>query len=70
MDFASLNQSLTKRGLESVLKVQKRVKMSVESAASKTGGLGVFIDPTQKLAVYRAIGTYRTRLVLLAQRQG
>ena len=38
MDFASLNQSLTKRGLESVLKAQKRVRESVESAASKGGG--------------------------------
>ena len=51
MDFASLNQSLTKRGLESVLKAQKRVWKSTELAASKGGGLGVFIDPTQKLAV-------------------
>jgi hypothetical protein len=38
MDFASLKQSLTKRGLESVLKAQKRVWKSAESAASKGGG--------------------------------
>jgi hypothetical protein len=51
IDFAMLNQSLTKRGLKSVLKAQKHVWKSAESAASKGGGLGVFIDPTQKLAV-------------------
>jgi hypothetical protein len=52
MDFTSLNQSLTKRGLESILKAQKRIRKSAESATSKGGGLGVFIDPTQKLAVF------------------
>ena len=40
MDFASLNQSLTKRELESVLKAQKCVWMSVESAASKVVAKG------------------------------
>ena len=45
MDFARLNQSLTKRGLESVLKAQKRVRVLAESVASKGGGLGVFIAP-------------------------
>jgi hypothetical protein len=38
MDFASLNQSLTKKGLESVLKAQKHVWKLAESAASKDGG--------------------------------
>ena len=46
-----MNQSLTKRGLESVLKAQKRVEKSAELVASKGGDLGVFIDPTKKLAV-------------------
>ena len=51
MDFASLNQSHTKRGLESVLKAQKRVRVLAESVASKGGGLGVFIASLEKLAV-------------------
>ena len=38
MDFAILNQSLTKKGLESVLKAQKRGRELAESAASKDGG--------------------------------
>ena len=38
MDFASLNQSLTKGGLESVLEAQKCVRMLAESVASKGGG--------------------------------
>ena len=46
MDFASLNQLITKRGLESVLKAEKCVRVSAESAGSKGGDLGVFIDPT------------------------
>ena len=36
--FFKLDQSLTKRRFESVLKAQKRVRMSAESAASKGGG--------------------------------
>ena len=50
--FYKLDQSLTKRGLESVLKAQKHVWMSAEPVASKGGGMGVFIDPTQKLAAF------------------
>jgi hypothetical protein len=36
--FCNLDQSPTKKGLESVLKVQKRIRVSAESAASKGGG--------------------------------
>ena len=43
--FGNLDQSLTKRGLESVCKFQKRICLSAESVASKGGGLGVFIAP-------------------------
>jgi hypothetical protein len=52
MDFTSLNQSLTKRGLESILKAQKHIWKSAESTTSKGGDLGVFIDPTKKLAIF------------------
>jgi len=40
VEFCKSDQSLTKRGLESVLKAHKHVWMSVESATSKGGGLG------------------------------
>ena len=49
--FGNLDESLTKRGLESVCKAQKRARGSTESAASKGEGLGVFIAPLKKLAV-------------------
>jgi hypothetical protein len=45
MDFANLNQSLTKRVLVSVLKAQKYGRELAESTSSKGGGQGVFIDP-------------------------
>jgi hypothetical protein len=40
-----MGHTLTKRWLESVLKAQQRVGQLEESAASKGGGLGVFIAP-------------------------
>ena len=45
MDFARLNQSPTKSGLESVLKAKKHVRESAESAATEGGGSRVFIAP-------------------------
>jgi len=38
--FCKLDHTVTKRGLESVLKAQKHIWEPVESAASKGGGLG------------------------------
>ena len=49
--FGNLDESLTKRGLESVCKAQKYARGSAESVASKGGGLGVFIAPLEKLAI-------------------
>ena len=46
--FGNLDHTLTKRGFERVGKAQKRVYVSAESAASKGGGLGVFIAPLEK----------------------
>ena len=46
-----MDHILTKRGFERVGKAQKRVYKPAESAASKGGGLGVFIAPLKKLAV-------------------
>ena len=43
--FGNLDHTLTKRGFGRVGKAQKRVCVSVDSAASKGGGLGVFIAP-------------------------
>ena len=37
--FGNLDESLTKRGLESVYKAKKRARGSAESAASKGGAL-------------------------------
>ena len=51
-EFGNLDESHPKRGLESVCKAQKRARGSVESAASKGGGLGVFIVSLEKLAVF------------------
>ena len=51
MGFSNLEQSLTKRGLESVLKALEWLGEPAESATSKGGGLGVFIAPLKKLAV-------------------
>ena len=50
-----MDHTLTKRGFERVGKAQKHVCVSVESAASKDGGLGVFIAPLKKLAVFIAV---------------
>ena len=49
--FGNWDESLTKRGMESVCKAQKHARGSAESAASKGGGLGVFIAPLKKLVV-------------------
>jgi len=38
--FGNLDESLAKRGLESVCKAKKRARGSIESAVSKGGGLG------------------------------
>ena len=46
-----MDESLTKRGLESVCKAKKCARGSTESATSKGGGLGVFIASLEKLAV-------------------
>jgi hypothetical protein len=43
--FCKLDHTLTKRGLESVLKAQKCVWEPAKSAASKGGGSWVFIAP-------------------------
>ena len=51
MDFVSLNQSLTKRALESVLKAQKCVRELVELATSKGGGGRGIYSPFEKLAI-------------------
>jgi hypothetical protein len=51
-----LDHTLTERGLESVLKAQKRVWEPAESTASKGGGLGVFIAPFEKLAIIEPLG--------------
>jgi len=47
-----LDESLTKRGLESVSKAKKHARGLAESAASIGGGLGVFIASLEKLAVF------------------
>ena len=49
--FGNLDESLTKREFGRVDKAQKRARGSAESVASKGGGLGVFIAPSEKLAV-------------------
>ena len=49
--FGNLDHILTKRGFGRVGKAQKYDRKSAESAASKGGGLGVFIAPLEKLAV-------------------
>ena len=46
-----MDHTLTKRGFERVGKAKKCVCVLAESAASKDGGLGVFIAPLKKLAV-------------------
>ena len=46
-----MDHTLTKRGFGRVGKAQKHVYKPVKSAASKGGGLGVFIAPLEKLAV-------------------
>ena len=48
--FGKFDQSLTKRGLGELARL-KNVYVSAESAASKGGGLEVFIAPFEKLAV-------------------
>ena len=50
--FGNLDQSLTKRGFGRVGKAQKHVLQLAESAASKGGGLGVFIALLEKLAIF------------------
>ena len=50
--FCKLDQSLIKRGFGRVGKAKKRVGSPAESGASKGGGLGVFIAPLEKLAVF------------------
>ena len=46
-----MDHTLTKRGFGRVGKAKKCVYKPAESAASKGGGLGVFIVPLEKLAV-------------------
>jgi len=43
--FGNLDHTLTKRGFRRVGKAQKHARGSAELAASKGGGLGVFIVP-------------------------
>ena len=43
--FGNLDHTLTKRGFGRVGKAQKHSRGLAESAASKDGGLGVFIAP-------------------------
>ena len=49
--FGNLDHTLTKRGFERVGKAQKGVGSPAELAASKGGGLRVFITPLENLAV-------------------
>ena len=50
-----MDHTLTKRGFGRVGKTQKRVLQPAESAASKGGGLGVFITPLEKLVIFIAV---------------
>jgi len=43
--FSNLDHTVTKRGFRRVGKAKKCARGSAESAASKGGGLGVFIAP-------------------------
>ena len=51
IDFCNLDHTLTKRGFRRVGKAQKHICVPAKLAASKGGGLGVFIAPMEKLAV-------------------
>ena len=50
--FGNLDHTLTKRGFGRDGKAQKGVGSPAESAASKGGGLGVFIAPLKNLSLF------------------
>ena len=50
--FGNLDHTLTKRGFRRVGKAQKHARGSTKLAASKGGGLGVFIVSLEKLVVF------------------